>query len=182
MPRLSKVALLLVVMLALSVGALAETPTPNPEMQKWEPLIGKWVGEEEQRTKPDGPWEKVSSEWEIRWMTGKFFVETFGRMRWLDGRDNSWIEVFGYDASRKMHFTTYFTNRGVVGTMTVLWTGTRRSGRASKWRRTARRRSFRCTWVYSSDHRSVEGTCEPLTDGKWWVLRKVKARSSNCTR
>lgn len=55
MPRLAKVALLLVVMLALRVAPLAQTPTPNPEIQKWEPLIGRWVGQEEHRTKPDGP-------------------------------------------------------------------------------------------------------------------------------
>ena len=175
MPRLAKVALLLVVMLALSVAALAQTATPNPEMQKWEPLIGRWVGQEEQRAKPDGPWEKLSSEWEIRWMPGKFFVETPGKMKWPDGRENSWTEVFGYDASRKTHFTSYFTNRGVVGTVTVLWTGTTQKWEGVEVAADGTKTSFRCTWLYSSDYRSVEGTCEQLADGTWWVLRKVKS-------
>lgn len=175
MPRPSKVAMLLVVMLALSVGALAQTPAPNPEMQRWEPLIGKWVGQEEQRTKPDGPWEKVSSEWEIRWMTGRFFVETPGKMRWPDGREFSWAQIHGYDASRKTHFTTYYSNGGVVGTSTALWTGTTVKMEGVDLAADGTKTSLRCTWVHANDYRSVEATCEQLTDGRWWVFRKVKS-------
>jgi hypothetical protein len=173
MPRLAKVALLLAVMLALSVGAPAQTPTPNPEMQKWEPLIGKWVGQEEQRTKPDDPWEKLSSEWEVRWMPGKFFVETPGRMKWPDGREISWAQIHGYDASRKTHFTTYFNSRGVCGTVTALWTGMTSKMEGVDVAADGTKTTFRCTWVFSS--RSMEATCEQLTDGKWWVARKVKS-------
>lgn len=169
-----KVVLLSLVMLALSAAALAQTAAPNPELKKWEPVVGRWVNQEELRAKPDGPWEKVSSEWEIRWMPGGFFLDTPGRMTWANGKTVSWIEVVGYDPVRKSVFDSWFSSAGNLGTMTWEWVGTTLKAQGTDVEPSGAQLTVRCSWVHSADYRSVEGTCEQLTDGSWWVNRRVK--------
>jgi hypothetical protein len=170
----SRLVLLLSAFLVLSAAVSAQTVTPNPELKKWEPVIGKWVNQEELRTKPDGPWEKVSSEWEIRRMPGGFFLDTPGRMTWANGKTVSWIEVVGYDAVKKSVFDAWFTSAGNIGTATWEWVGTTLRAQGTEVEPNGGQLTVRCSWLHSPDYRSVEGTCEQLSDGKWWVNRKVK--------
>ena len=81
MKRISAVAAVLALAcLFHPASAFAEGLGPAPEVTKWKPLVGHWVNEEEQRNSEGDPWMKVSSEWEIRFAPGDFFVETPGKM------------------------------------------------------------------------------------------------------
>jgi hypothetical protein len=170
MPRLSKVALLLVVMLAVSVGALAQTPAPNPEMKDFQLGVGKWLYQGERRTSPEGPWDKESMPYESRALGGFFFE---GHFAFVGGASGT--EVFGFDPKDRTRLYIGFSDRGTLtrgtwewsGDRTLMFGGTETSpdGREGQWR---------CTWKVAADGRSADITCEVLTDGKWWLARKAK--------
>jgi len=169
-----RVAALSVIAVTVSVCTLAQPVTPTPQMKPWDRLVGKWVNQEELRLKPDGPWQKASSYWEIRWLNGGFFLETPGGMTMPDGQRLSWVQVYGYDPARKVQFTSYYQNNGVLGTGTWEWSGTTTKEDGVEVAPDGAKNTYRCVFVMSADYRTSEGTCEWFTNGNWWVFRKVK--------
>ena len=163
-----------VVTVAGSVGALGQPVSPTPQMTQLGQLVGKWVYQEEFRAKPDAGWEKGSSQWENRWLGEGVFLETPGSMTFPGGRRVSVAQVYGYDPARKVHFTSYFVSDGTLGTGTWDWTGAAATEEDTEVAPNGTKTTLRCTSTLSPDSRSMEGSCERSTDGKWWVFRRFK--------
>ena len=176
MKRISAVAAALALAcLVHPVSAFAEDVGPAPEVTKWKPLVGHWVNEEEQRGSEDEPWVKASSEWDIRFAPGGFFVETPGKVTLPDG-EVSFIQVWGYDPSKKVAFTRWFGSTGGQGYQTFRWNGRSMKAEGTNVLADGSQLKVRCTWTHTEDYDSSEGICERLTDGKWWAFRKVKGK------
>jgi hypothetical protein len=164
--------------LALTFGgsALAQDVDPAQAIKNWEPLVGHWVNEEQQRETPDGSWQKAASEWDIKMMPGGFFVETPGKLRFADGGEVSWVQVWGYDPVNEEAFQHWFASDGVHGEGFFRFSGTTQNSGGSVTLADGSQQTIRCEWIYSSDYKSSEGSCERLTGGKWWTFRKVKGK------
>jgi hypothetical protein len=166
-------AVILAVILGSSGLALAQATGPTEEVKRWKPLIGKWVNQEEQRDGPEDPWQKVPSEWEIRWVPGSFFIETPGKMVFADREEGAWQQIWGYDPEKKQHFGTWFNEAGGIGKHTFKWTGTTLEVEGIDFSFDGTEAKTRCTYEYSSNYTAQNGKCEHLTDGQWWVFRKI---------
>ena len=168
-------AVILSVILGLSGVAFAQATGPTEQVKQWQPLIGKWVNQEEQRDGPEEPWQKVASEWEIRWVPGGFFIETPGTMAFADGEEAAWQQIWGYDPAEKTHFAISFGRLGDVGKDTFKWTGTTLEVEGTDISFDGTQSQTRCTYEHLNNYTAMDGKCERLTDGKWWVYRKIKA-------
>ena len=159
-----------ILILACTGPATAQEIELSPEMKVWEPILGKWSGEEEIRESPSGNWTKNSSEWEIR--SGGFFLEIRGTSG-IGG--SSWIEVIGYDPLQSGYISSSFLSDGARAFVTAMdWSGTTLN---LSWTLVTADREVqvrRNTWEHSADFKLVTGTFERFTDGEWWVCRKVK--------
>jgi hypothetical protein len=155
-------------------SASAEDVAPPPEITKWKPLVGHWVNEEEQRNSEDEPWVKASSEWDIRFAPGGFFVETPGKMTLPDG-EVSWIQVWGYDPSKKAAFSHWHGSTGAQGHSTYQWHGRNVKLEGTDVMPDGSHLKIRCNWTNAEDYTSSELVFEQFTSGKWWVFRKAKA-------
>jgi hypothetical protein len=168
-------AVILAVILGLSGVAFAQAAGPTEQVKQWQPLIGKWVNQEEQRDGPEDPWQKVASEWEIRWVPGGFFIETPGKMVFADGEEAAWQSVWGYDPAQKTHFNIGFNNVGSVGKHTFKWSGTTLQVEGTEVSFDGTESKIRCTYEHLDNYTAMNGRCEQFTDGKWWLDRKIKA-------
>ena len=165
--------------LAFAGSILAQGVKPAQQVKNWEPLVGHWVNEEQQRETADGAWQTVSSEWTIRMMPGGFFVDTPGKMRFADGREVSWVQVWGYDPVNEVAYQHWFDSIGGHGEGPYEFSGRvqKVGGRVTLADSTVQ--TVRCEWKLAVDYKSSEGNCERLTDGKWWTFRKVKGKKVN---
>ena len=167
-------AVILSVILGSSGVSFAQAAVPTEQVKQWNALIGKWVNQEEQRDGPEEAWQKVSSEWEIRWVPGGFFVETPGKMVFADGEEGAWQQVWGFDPAQKTHFSMWFNNSGGIGKQTFKWTGTTLEVEGTEISVDGTQTGMRCTYEHSNNYTAMDAKCERFTDGKWWVSRKVK--------
>jgi hypothetical protein len=167
-------AVILAVILGLSGVAFAQATGPTEQVKQWNFLIGKWINQEEQRESPVEPWQSVSSQWDIRWLPGGFYVESPGKMVFPDGREDSWYQIWGFDPADKTHFNMWFNNVGGIGKQTFKWSGTTLEVEGTDTSADGTKSTIRCTWKHLNDYSASDGQCERLTDGKWWVYRKVK--------
>ena len=132
-------------------SAFAQVAQPAQQIKNWEPVVGGWVNEEQQRETPDGPWSKVASEWEIRMMPGGLFVDTPGKMRFSDGREVSWVQVWGYDPINEATYQHWFSSDGAHGVGTFQFDGTVQHSRASVTMADGSQQTIRCEWKHSAD-------------------------------
>jgi hypothetical protein len=164
----------LVLALLLPFTASAQDVEPVQDMKLWEPLVGYWINQEQQRESPHEPWQQVASEWEIRIMPGGFFVETPGEMRFPDGRTLRWVQVYGYDPSTQTTFYLWADTEGSHGRGTFEWTETEWHSEGYAVLADGTKTQERCTYDNDDNPDHSEGLCETLTDGNWWVSRKIK--------
>lgn len=143
-----------------------------PELKGWEPVLGKWQSEFEERESPTGDWKKRSETYEIR--SGGFYVEIRGTGD-VGGEEISWIEIVGYDPVKGTQVSSFFDSGGTMGRVTSQdWSGTTLTLNFTNFTREREVQVRRNTWEHSSDFKSVTGTWEQFTDGKWWVAGKAQ--------
>jgi hypothetical protein len=144
----------------------------SPQMKKWEPLIGKWSYEVEERESPTADWKKGS--WSAEFRSGGFFVEIRGTGD-LGGQKVSWIEIRGYDPVQRGYISTFFFSNGSRGDVTSMdWSGTTLTTNFNFVTAERETQTWRHTMEHSPDFKSSTGTYEMFTDGNWWTVLKVK--------
>ena len=153
----------------------AEDVAPPPEVTKWKPLIGHWVSEEVRRSSEDEPWEEATLEFDLRFAPGEFFVETPGKMTSPSDDSSSWIQVWGYDPSKKAAFSHWYGSTGAQGHSTYQWHGRNVKLEGTDVMPDGSQLKIRCNWTNAEDYTSLEFVCEQFTSGKWWLYRKLKA-------
>jgi hypothetical protein len=171
MRRVLILGTMLILVIAFTGPVMAqESPIPD-QIKKFEPIIGYWENQEEQRDSPTGSWVKSSSEWEVNMVLDGYCVQ-------FENKDSFWgssVELAGYDPKLNAVVSYFFVTNGTKGSVISSgWEGTTNN---VFWEYTlpdGTSRFGKCAWVYTSDFKSLTGTCEQFTDGKWWVMRKVK--------
>ena len=164
------------VLLLFAVASQAQTPgpKPGPEHQKMHVWLGDWTIDEETRDSPSEPWYKISGTLQVRLMPGGFFNEA----RWkanIKGQEVSGIDIGGYDPIKKVYFSSGFGSDGSRGGVTSdVYKGNIEEVNYTIMFADGKRMEARCTWNFAADSMSVSGSCEQLTDGKWWPFRKTK--------
>jgi len=157
-------------------GALAQSPTVScaGDVKQLTPMLGRWVYREEFRRKPDAAWEIGASEWENRWLGEGCFLDSPGSITFPTGQRVRVVQVYGYDPVRKLRFIYYFASEGTVGTGVWEWSGATGKQEIAEVAADGTTVSLRCASTFSADAYSMEGACERLTDGNWWVFRRFK--------
>jgi hypothetical protein len=173
------VTVLLCLVLISGEAVFAQDAKPSQDVKNWGPLIGHWVNSEQLRATPDGTWEEVASEWEIKMMPGGFFVETPGKMRFADGREVSWVQIWGYDPVNGVAYQHFFNSTGAHGEGPYKIDGTTQKVGGKVTLPDGTVQTTRCRLEFAADYKSSDGSCEQLTAGKWWTFRKIKGKKVN---
>jgi len=175
---------MMILVVAVALNAQAPAPKPGPEHQKMYVWLGDWTWDEEARDSPSGPWYRTPGSMQVRLMQGGFFIE----FRWksnIKGQEVSGVEIEGYDPIKKVNLTSFFASNGARGGVTsAVYKGNVEEVSYAEMSADGKKIEARCTWNFAADALSVSGSCEQLTDGKWWPFRrskgtKVKAISKN---
>jgi hypothetical protein len=117
--RLSVVIVFCMFLVAANAVAQMPTPTPPPELSKLAFLAGNWTTEGEMKPSSMGPGGKMSSDDEIHWMDGKFYLVMHSKFKGALGTGTS-LAVFGYDPERKAYTYNDFSmgqNGSSLGTV-----------------------------------------------------------------
>jgi hypothetical protein len=139
-------------------------------------LAGTWQGQEEVREGPDEEWEQGTSEWTVRWLPGKYLAETSGTLV-IGDREISWIQMWGFDPRIESMVSWYGNDRGAVGTVTSAgWDGTTFTVNFTESTPGGETVIGRGNWEHSPDFKSVRGTFERFSDGRWWTFRQVTGK------
>lgn len=102
---------ILVVLIAISAVAQMPPPKPAPELSRLDYLAGKWVSEAEIKPGPMGPGGKMTSDDEVHWQDGKFFLVFQGKFKGAMG-DGTSLAVMGYDSDKKVYTYNEFNSMG----------------------------------------------------------------------
>ena len=161
----------IVAVVSMSVAAVIaqtqEMPKPGPEHQRLGAFVGNWTFEGEMKPGPMGPGGKVTGADRIEWVPGHFFVQRSYQGKSPMG-DMQGLEIFAYDAAKKVYTYTSFDSMGMMGsgTMTVkdnTWTTTGTSTMGDATMRD------RCTLDFGAAGSTLAIKCEVSTDGKAWT-------------
>ncbi|UCF39010.1 MAG: DUF1579 family protein [Acidobacteriota bacterium] len=171
---IGKIVLTIVLLTVVGVATLsALSAQPGPEHEKMHVWLGDWTWEEEIRDSPDDKWYQASWKGQNRLMPGGFFIE----FRWkgiVKGAEISMVEIEGYDPAKKTNVTSFFDSQGNMGGVTsASYQGNTEEVEYSSMSPTGEKIQARCTWRFSADANSASGSCERLSDGKWWLFRRV---------
>ena len=167
MKRLAVVAAL-VSMCATVVGAQKpEMPKPGPEHQRLGAFVGNWTFEGDMKPGPMGPGGKMTGTDRIEWTPGNFFIQRSYQGKSPMGEVQG-IEIFAYDAMKKVYTFNSFDNTGMMGsgTMTVKGNTWTTAGTATMGTTTMR---DRCTLEFNAGGSTLTVKCEVSTDGKAWT-------------
>ena len=102
---------ILVVLVATSAVAQMPMPKPAPELSRLDYLAGKWVSDGEMKPGPMGPGGKITSDDEVHWQDGKFFLVLQGKFKGAMG-DGTSLAVMGYDSDKKVYTYNEFNSMG----------------------------------------------------------------------
>ena len=103
----------------------------------------------------------------IDWVPGNFFVQRSYQGKSPMGEIQG-IEIFGYDAAKKVHTFNAFDSMGMMGsgTMTVKGDTWLATGTSTMGDMTMR---DRCTLEFGAGGSTLAIKCEMSTDGKTWA-------------
>jgi hypothetical protein len=148
----------------------AQTTKPYPEMKKFEPLIGEWASEGEEKATPLGPAGKNSGRSRIQWMFDGFYVEwqysyIMGGGQKIEGR-----EIDCYDPISKTYPGRWFESDGSYTSGIYSFKGNVISFQGTVTTAT-RKYELRQTYTFTSDFKGYALKGEISLDGKTWLVQ-----------
>lgn len=167
-----------VVAVVVSVGSLAGPAGAQPAPQGREHTrLGSWIGDwsvvEELRDAPAGaPYEFVGTA-QCRWLPGGYQIE-WRQKGVVKGQELHGLEIDSFDYVRKVYVAWWWNSDGSMGHASFPWTGNSYSLDFTDSFPDGKEVKSRCTWTFAADLRTATGSCDKLTDGKWWTFRKAK--------
>src|SRR5262245_7935653 len=103
--------LLIVAQVASSGAAMAQEPTPSPEVQRLGYYLGTWRGDGESKGGPFGPAGKLSSTTTCEWFAGGFQLVCRGEETGPTGK-RTFLNIRAYDESAKAYTEYGISNFG----------------------------------------------------------------------
>lgn len=167
MRRISVLVFPLVVCLTGAMHGQTPAPKPDPEFQRLQALVGRWMFNGAYKPGAWGPGSKIRGEYTARFILKGFAFEGRTVERSVEG-ETHFLEIDAYDPVNK---NITFSVRSDVGTaysgaITI-------AGRTITWEGTvaAAGREYRVEEVVeiSGDRMSATAKAEISTDGKMWM-------------
>lgn len=165
MQRITVLFSLLVVCLVTTLQA--QTPKPDPEVQKLHVLLGHWTYEGEYKPGPLGPGGKITGVYDTRMILGGFFLQAQETEKGAMGTTHN-LEIDSYDPVNKNFISNLYQSDGTKfsGTLTVsgntiTWAGT--------WVIGGKEYQFKEPLVLAGDSMSGMAKGEISADGKTWM-------------
>jgi hypothetical protein len=104
-------------LLSIAIAAPAQMPKPAAELSKLNFLAGDWVSDSDLKPGPMGPGGKVTSNDDVEWMEGKFFLVMHQKFSGLMGNGMG-LAIYGYDPEHKVYTYNSFNSWGEAGRST----------------------------------------------------------------
>jgi hypothetical protein len=92
--------------------ATFEVPPPDPELQRLEPLLGRWRAEDHTQDSVLGPGVPVTSTEEFSWLDGGYFLVSTYETTFGDEPAQKGLNYWGYDSAAKKFRIIFFSNNG----------------------------------------------------------------------
>jgi hypothetical protein len=92
-----------------TVGAL---PPPDPELERLEPLLGKWKTEDHTHDSNLGPGVRVTSTETFSWLDGGYFLVSTYETVFGNEPAQRGVNYWGYDSGAKSFHVLFFSNNG----------------------------------------------------------------------
>jgi hypothetical protein len=166
----------LLLALASALGQTS-TPTPSPELKKWDVWIGDWTLSGTAKDAPAGPEYKVDWHLHERWVLGGFFVQV--DQTWKgNGQELHVQEMLSYDPARKVHTVSGFASDGSTWSLTATFDGTKVIEQGASKGPDGVVTTCHTTWVFSAGGKALSGTQECEQGGVRWTSMRVQGTKS----
>ena len=156
---------------AATVAVQAQEAQPGADLKKLDVWNGDWAFETQVKDSPSAAEKTVKGTWEQRRMGDHFYVWN-GKWTAPDGKEMTDLAIAGWDPVKKAYFSEGFASDGGKGTGVVTFSDKSITIDSTSLAATGEKTRTRCTFGLSEQE--FAGTCETLTDGKWWVSRTEK--------
>jgi hypothetical protein len=87
-------------------------PPPNPELERLEPLLGKWKTEDHTHDSMLGPGVPVTSNEMFSWLDGGYFLVSTYETVFGNEPAQRGVNYWGYDSDAKRFRIIFFSNNG----------------------------------------------------------------------
>lgn len=174
------ISIMLLMFLATSAQAQYSSPTPPPELKKWDVWIGDWALSGTAKDTPTGHEYNVKWSLHERWILGGFFVQV--DQTWKgDGQVLHSLEILSYDPIKKIHTSSGFSSDGSTWTLTATFDGATVTEQSASNGPDGQATTCHTTWIFSSDRKSLSGTQECEQNGVRWTAIRVNGTKSTTT-
>lgn len=95
-----------------NTAAASQAPQPDPQLERLEPLVGRWMAEDQTVEGPAGPAVKVTSTESFEWLDGGFFLVSTWVTVFGDTPAQKGVMYWGYDAGTERFRTHFFDKNG----------------------------------------------------------------------
>ncbi len=131
----------------------------NPELERLNVFIGKWMNEGYTVEAKEAPSTKITTSDMYEWLPGKFFVlhTAYGR---IGNMDVGGAEVLGYDPVTKQYFARFFDSTGNIHEATLMADG-------DSW--TWKGKTTGCTAVFTENGKVQTAHHVRLDENGRWV-------------
>ena len=155
----------------------SSTPTPPPELKKWDVWIGDWNLSGTAKDTPTGPEYKVNWHLHEHWILNGFFVQV--DQTWKgNGQELHSMEILSYDPVKKVHTVSGFSGDGWSWALTATFDKTTTTEEGVATGPDGAMVTSRIEWQFSSDGKVLSGTLQSEQNGVRWTAFTVNGTKS----
>ena len=155
----------------------SSTPTPPPELKKWDVWIGDWKLSGTAKDTPTGPEYKVDWYLHEHWILNGFFVQVDQTWK-ANGHELHSMEILSYDPVKKIHTVSGFSGDGWTWSLTATFDKTTTAEQGVATGPDGAIVTSRIEWEFSSDGKALSGTQQSEQNGVRWTAFTVKGTKS----
>jgi hypothetical protein len=180
--NLRSIAISMMVLMFVSMSAHGQSasPTPPPELKKWDVWIGDWKLSGMAKDTPTGPEYQVDWYLHEHWILGGFFVQV--DQTWeANGPNLHSMEILSYDPVKKIHNVSGFSSDGWTWALTATFDKTKTTEEGVATGPDGAIITSRTDWEFSPDGKALSGTQQSEQNGVRWTVFTVKGTKSKMT-
>ena len=175
--RYIAVSIILPGLVSTCVNGQSSTPTPPPELKKWDVWIGDWNLSGTAKDIPTGPEYKVNWHLHEHWILNGFFAQV--DQTWKgNGQEVHSIEILSYDPVKKIHTVSGFSDDGWTWALTATFNKTTTTEEGVATGPDGAIVTSRTDWQFSSDGKTLSGTQQSEQNGVRWTTFTVNGTKS----
>jgi hypothetical protein len=174
------IGMMVLTFVSTSAHGQSSSPTPPPELKKWDVWIGDWKLSGMAKDTPTGPEYKVNWYLHEQWILGAFFVQIDQTWEANDHKLHA-MEILSYDPVKKIHTVSGFSSDGWTWAMTATFDKTKNTEERVATGPDGAIVKSRIDWEFSSDGKTLSGTQQSEQNGVRWTAFTVKGTKSKMT-